>query len=165
MNSKKLEMAQHKFMEGIGRMSHAFGFNKFVAQLYALLYLNGRPFSLDEMVEVLGVSKGNISINIRELERWGAVKNVWVKGSRKDFYQADPDIKKIFLNKVKSALAKRSSEISNLAEEFGQALNSLDGDLTPEENVIVSAYNERLKALEEFKHLATNAALFLEKLV
>ena len=78
MNSKKLEMAQHKFMEGIGRMCHTFGFNKLLAQLYALLYLNGRPFSLDEMVEVLGVSKGNISVNIRELERWGAVKNVWV---------------------------------------------------------------------------------------
>ena len=93
-----LEVARDKFIEGISRMGDAFGLNRFVIQLYAFLYLSGKPLSLDEIVEALGASKGNVSINIRELEKWGAVRNIWIKGSRKDYYEAETDVKKVFLN-------------------------------------------------------------------
>ena len=88
--SGKLEIAQDRFIEGISRMSDTFGLNRFVIQLYVLLYLRDKPLCLDEMADALGVSKGNVSVNIRELEKWGAVKNIWVKGSRKDYYHRSP---------------------------------------------------------------------------
>lgn len=146
-----LELAHNKFIAGLGQMSSAFGLNRFVAQLYALLYLSSKPLSLDEIAQALGVSKGNVSINIRELEKWGAVRNVWVKGSRKDYYQAEPDVKRVFLNKVKSAIQKRTGELSNLIEEFGQILASMDGKLSEEETQVVAVYTERLQNLKEVK--------------
>ncbi len=161
--NNKLELAQNKFIEGIGRMSNTFGLNRFVAQLYALLYLNGKPLSLDEITEALGVSKGNVSINIRELEKWGAVKNIWVKGSRKDFYQADPDAKKVFLNKIKSALQKRTGELSNLLEEFDQILKSIDGALNEEDAKIVATYNERLEKMRQIKDSIASALEMFSK--
>ncbi|MBI2339298.1 MAG: hypothetical protein HYU99_02870 [Deltaproteobacteria bacterium] len=57
-------------------------------QIFALLYLSPEPLSLDDIVADLGVSKGNVSINIRVLEDFKLVKKVWVKGTRRDYYQA-----------------------------------------------------------------------------
>ncbi len=159
----KLEMAQDKFTEGIGKLAESFGLNKFMAQLYGVLYLSNKPLSLDELVERLKASKGNISLNIRELENWGAVKNVWVKGSRKDYYEADPDIRKVFMNKFKSSLGKRISQVSGMIEEFEAIVGSAGNEFTEEEKRIVKSYRERLKKIEGMKKLASKALVMAEK--
>ncbi len=163
--NNKLETAQNKFIGSIGNLCSDFGLNKFVAQLYALLYLSEEPLSLDDIVEKLKVSKGNISLNIRELEKWGAVRNVWVKGSRKDYYEAELDIKKVFSNKIRLSLERRITEVSNMLDEFSNIVKSASGELTEEERRIVKVYEERLKKVEELKALASNALKFAEKLL
>ncbi|MDD5421798.1 MAG: HTH domain-containing protein [Candidatus Omnitrophota bacterium] len=161
--NRKLEMAQDKFIESIGKLCGSFGLNKFVAQLYAVLYLSNKPLSLDEMAEELEVSKGSVSINIRELEKWGAVKNIWVKGSRKDYYEAELDIKKVFANKLRSAVQKRIAEVSNMTDEFKKITKSAATELTDEEKVIAQVYEERLKKIEELKAMAATALSLAEK--
>jgi len=160
-----LEVARDKFIEGISRMGDAFGLNRFVIQLYAFLYLSGKPLSLDEIVEALGASKGNVSINIRELEKWGAVRNIWIKGSRKDYYEAETDVKKVFLNKLKSAIEKKISEVSSLTVEFNKKIESNGGNLTEEERKTASIYKEKLKPIEELSVLAANALKIVDKLL
>lgn len=159
----KLEAAQSRFMESIGKLAEGFGLNKFTAQLYAAIYLSDKPLSLDELVEKLGASKGNVSLNIRELERWGAVRSVWVKGSRKDYYEAEQDIKKVLANKVKTGVKKRVGEVSNMISEFKSIIESASGELTPEDKLIVKGYNERLKKIEELNSLATKALAIASK--
>lgn len=161
--NKKLEIAQDRLMEMLSRLCDSFGLNKFVAQLYALLYLNDGPLSLDEIVERLKVSKGNVSINIRELERWGAVKNVWVKGSRKDFYEAELDLKKIISGKLKSSMERRLLEISNMLDEVNVIVKSAEPDLCEEEKNMVKVYQDRLGKIEELKKMASTALSFAEK--
>lgn len=155
--SGNLETARNRFIEGVSRMGDDFGLNRFVLQLYALLYLADKPLSLDEIAEELGVSKGNVSVNIRELEKWGAVRNIWIKGSRKDYYEAEPDIKKVFLNKVKSAIEKKLAEVSNLTAEFKEAAQSGNGSLSDEEKAAARVYKEKLKKIEGLKGLASSA--------
>lgn len=161
--NKNLELAQDRFIERIGNMCSKFGLNHFIAQLYALLYLNNEPLSLDDLTQRLKVSKGNVSINIRELERWGAVRKIWIKGSRKDFYQAESDVKKVFLSKVKYGIQKRISEVSGILEEFNNTVSSASAKLTPEERKIIKGYKDRLKKIEELKSLASNALRLAEK--
>lgn len=161
----RLEKAQQKFIDGVGRISNILGVNRSVAQLYAYLYLNHKPMSLDEITEALGASKGNISINIRELEKWGAVRKIWVKGSRKDFYEAETDVKKIFLVNLNSSIRKRTTELSNMIEEFNYLITFEDTELTDEEKNTVKVYKDRLKNIEELKMLATNALTFADKLL
>lgn len=162
---KDLDIARDKFIEGISRMGDAFGLNRFVIQLYVFLYLSDKPLSLDEIAEALGVSKGNVSINIRELERWGAVRNIWIKGSRKDYYEAESDVKKVFLNKFKSAIEKRISEVSNLTAEFNKVIQVNDGNLSDEDKVKTKVYEQRVKKIEELKALASKALSVAEKFV
>jgi len=161
---KALEKAQAKFIGYISSVCDDFGLNRFVAQLYGILYMSDRPLSLDEISERLGASKGNVSINIRELERWGAVRKIWVKGSRKDYYEAELDIKKIFFTKMRSSLQKRLSEVSNMIDEFNVIIGSAGNELSEEERGIVKVYQQRLHKIEELKELASNAIIFAEKL-
>ncbi len=164
MNTK-LENAQHRFMEGIGTLCDSFGLNKFIAQLYALLYLSERPLSLDDMASKLKVSKGNISLNIRELEKWGAVRNIWVKGSRKDYYEANLDVKKVMAGKLKSGVQRRMAEVSDMISEFKRIIQSASSELTDEEKGIVKIYEERLKKIEELEALVSNAMSLADKLL
>src|SRR3989338_5100918 len=101
MNDKLLK-AQDLFLDKINNICNKFGLNNIMAQLYVMLYFNNNPLSLDDMVERLKISKGSASVNIRALERYGAVRQVWVKGSRKDYYEAEPDISKIIFDRTKS---------------------------------------------------------------
>jgi DNA-binding transcriptional regulator GbsR (MarR family) len=61
------------------------------ARIFALLYLETEPLSLDDIAAELEQSKSNISINVRVLVDWHLVKRKPVPGSRKDHYLAATD--------------------------------------------------------------------------
>lgn len=96
-----------EFARFAGELAESFSFNRSVGQIYGLLYLQESPLSLEDIGQRLSMSKGNASINIRLLESWGAVRSVSVVGSRKDFYEANRDIKQVALRRVREGLAKR----------------------------------------------------------
>lgn len=96
-----------EFVEMMGHLGSGIGLSKVACQLYALLFIKVKPLSLDEMMDYLKMSKGNISINIRALEGWGAVRKVWKKGSRKDFYQCEENVPQIVLTRLQEGLVKR----------------------------------------------------------
>jgi DNA-binding transcriptional regulator GbsR (MarR family) len=138
---------QHGIMETMGRITSFWGFSKIMGQLYGLLYLSPKPLTLDEMAENLQISKGNVSINIRALERWNMVRQVWIKGDRKDFYEAETDFWKI----IRGVLKEREKK------EFDQALGAIAGlrkrgeDAHKREKNAETAFAvERLKKLEDF---------------
>lgn len=161
----KLRDAQDKFIESVGRISDVFGINRSVAQLYAFLYLNQKPLSLDEIVEALGASKGNVSINIRILEKWGAVRNIWKKGSRKDYYEAEPDVKKVLSSNLKSAMEKRLGEVSDMVREFDAVIQSAKESKNDDEKKTAKAYEERLRRIDELKKLVLGALSLADKLL
>ncbi len=101
LNEKKsedFERALNIFIEAAGKISaNMLGMvNRVGGQIYALLFLSHEPLSLDEIASLLKISKSNISINIRLLEDYKLVRKIWVKGSRRDYYEACRDYPKQF---------------------------------------------------------------------
>ena len=135
------------FLEKINSICNKFGLNNIMAQLYAILYLSERPLSLDDMVERLKISKGSASINMRALERYGAVRQVWVKGSRKDYYEAEVDIAKVVLDRIRSMAQGRLSEVDDMIKSYHKALGLVGSDRKDEEGS-VKVFRERLAQLE-----------------
>jgi len=90
-NEITIDYAVDAFIDGAGKISSALlgMVNKVGGQIYALLFLSEEPLSLDEIAERLQVSKSNISINIRLLEEMKLVRKIWVKGSRRDYYEVE----------------------------------------------------------------------------
>lgn len=91
-----LVAAQDQFILVWGRMSSSWGINRTMAQIHALLLVTGRPHSVDEIIERLHISRGNASMNLRDLMEWGIVHRFRRPGDRKDIYVSEADIWAVF---------------------------------------------------------------------
>ncbi len=165
MNSK-LKVIEEEFIETIGQLSESLSINRIVGQLYALLFLSPGPLSLDDMVDKLKISKGNASVNIRELERWNAVKKVWIKGERKNFYRANLDVLKIVINCFKNGLIQRMKKTTDKIEKTQETLNKSSSlFINKEEKNIAEIYQDRLKRIKEISEKTENLVKVLSGLV
>ena len=80
------------FVDGVGAGAAPSGLvSQLQGRIFALLYLESKPMSLDEIAAQLQQSKSNISTTIRGLIEWHLVRRVPVPGSRKDHYEATTD--------------------------------------------------------------------------
>ncbi|MBK8574376.1 MAG: hypothetical protein IPN90_01405 [Elusimicrobia bacterium] len=138
-----------EFARFAGELAESFSFNRSVGQIYGLLYLQESPLSLEDIGQRLSMSKGNASINIRLLESWGAVRPVSLVGSRKDFYEANRDIKQVALRRVKEGLTKR---LDRAEEQLVHLLNSGNG---------ISVAQKRIQELQSLIIKARKAMVFI----
>lgn len=87
-----LPPAFERFVLAWGSLGGAWGVNRSVSQIHALLYLSERPLSAEEIVEALGIARSNVSNSLKELIAWGLVRRAPVKGDRRDHFEAETDI-------------------------------------------------------------------------
>ena len=90
-----LDETRQSFIENLSRISQFWGYSRAMGALYGALYLSPAPLSLDDLMPIVGVTKGAISTNIRALEQLGMVHKHVRTGDRKDYYRADTDFWKI----------------------------------------------------------------------
>ena len=114
-----LEEARDRIIENLSRIAEFWGYSRAMGGLYAALYLSPGPLSLDDLIPIVGVTKGAISTNIRALEQLGMVHRHLKTGDRKDYYEADTDFWKI----AKTILERRQRP------EFAKALNGVSSTL------------------------------------
>jgi DNA-binding transcriptional regulator GbsR (MarR family) len=132
--SIEVQNALDRFIESAGKISaNMLGMvNKVGGQIYALLFLSRQPLSLDDISEILQVSKGNISVNVRLLEELKLVKKIWVKGSRRDFYEANRDypkkLLKGFFDRIREGIDESIRLINTCHSQFGEALHDIRMD-------------------------------------
>jgi DNA-binding transcriptional regulator GbsR (MarR family) len=153
MKNPELEKIRDEFTEIAGQLGARLGLSRTVGQLYGLLFLSDEPLCLDYMVERLKVSKGGVSTNIRELEKWGAVRKVWVKGSRKDFYEANPDTIKIVISRFKIGIQQRLNEMSEGINRFEKIISEIENNLPVDEKKKAQFYKEKFKKLKKMQAL------------
>lgn len=137
---------RERFIYEIGEFAGGLGLSRSVGQLYAFLYMSPDPACLDDMAEACGMSKATASINIRELERWGAVRKVWVRGDRKDYYEANRDVPGIALDRLRDGLGRRLNGLENALEQAAQQIEQMTDDPASRD-----FYRKRLKELGKYR--------------
>jgi DNA-binding transcriptional regulator GbsR (MarR family) len=141
-----LSQARTNFIEGMSRISDFWGFPKAMGAIYGAIYLSPDPISLDALVAQVGVSKGAVSTNVRQLERLGMVHKHFQLGDRKDYYTAETD----FWQLVKNVLREREKN------EFSRALKTIEESLEMVENTnaqddeLAAFYKVRLDNMKRF---------------
>ncbi len=85
-----------QFVEHWGMMARSWGINSTMGELFALLYITGTDWTADELREWLLVSRGNVSMNLRELMSWGVVHKVHRTGERREFFRAEAEVWTLF---------------------------------------------------------------------
>src|SRR6187399_2567614 len=91
-----LQASRDEFVTQWGAMGSAWGINRTMAQIHALLITSQQPLTTDEIMEDLQISRGNAHGNLRELVSWGLVRSVVRKGERKEYFEAEKHVWKMF---------------------------------------------------------------------
>ncbi len=87
-----LTAAARKFVLHWGEMGQAWGINRTMAQVHALLFIAPEPLDAEEISQLLDVSRSNVSTSLRELITWGVVRRVHLIGDRRDRFEALKDV-------------------------------------------------------------------------
>ena len=77
-------------------MGSLWGINRTMAQVHALLFISDKPLPAVDIMEELQISRGNVSMALRELIAWGIASRVHVKGERKEYYATEKDVWDMF---------------------------------------------------------------------
>jgi len=91
-----LSPVQQKFILHWGEMGTRWGVNRTVAQIHALLFISHQPLNAEQIVQVLGVARSNVSSSLKELQGWGIVKRVHVLGDSRDHFESMKDVWEMF---------------------------------------------------------------------
>ena len=112
-----------EFVGHWGLMARAWGINSTMGELFALLYITGTDWTADDLRHWLGVSRGNVSMNLRELLLWGVVHKVHRAGERRELFRAETDVWTLF-RKILSERKRRELDpsLSVLDRAFQAAL-------------------------------------------
>ena len=74
------------FVMHCGEMGSRWGFNRTVGQMYGLMIINEDPLTAVDIAETLNISRGNVSMGIKELQSWRLISVTHKPKDRKEYY-------------------------------------------------------------------------------
>ncbi|MFU8806697.1 MAG: GbsR/MarR family transcriptional regulator [Bradymonadaceae bacterium] len=122
--------AEINFVERFGLLSEEDGQSRIAGRLFGLLILRDDPMSLDDIAEVLQVSKASVSTNARRLDEGGVLERTTKPGDRRDFYRVCPNALETTFDRIKyrmsSIVELVQATIPHLPAESGGAKRRLE---------------------------------------
>jgi DNA-binding transcriptional regulator GbsR (MarR family) len=144
----KLKQSRDEFVAQWGALGTQWGINRTMAQIHALLMTAPEPLSTDEVMEDLSISRGNAHTNLKELVAWGLVRIVVRKGDRREYFEAEKDVWKIFTTVARE---RKRREIDPALAVLRRCADESREIETPEGR----AFHEQMRHLEEFVEFAS----------
>jgi len=137
------EKIKKELIQRFGDAYKAFGLNKLMGHIIALLLFSPQPLSLDEITKQLGRSKGPISQIVRRLRDKRLIRKAWMpENNRKDYYEIEPEVfEHAFRNNLE--LIKNNKRISSQLKEKIRSANKQS----------LETINIRMKEMEMFYSL------------
>jgi DNA-binding transcriptional regulator GbsR (MarR family) len=145
--SKAFVRAREEYLAEWGALGSAWGVNRTMSQIHALLMVAPEPLNTDDIMAELSISRGNAHGNLKELVAWGLVRPVAVKGSRKEHFEGEKDVW-VVVQKIAQARKRRELEPVLAVLDRGIAAT---GGLTDGE---ARAFRKQLIELRRFARLA-----------
>ena len=139
---RELPPAIERFVLQWGDMGGKWGVNRSVSQIHALLYLSERPLTAEDIADMLGLARSNVSNSIKELQGWSLIRRVPIKGDRREHFEAETDIWEMF---ARIAAGRKEREIDPAVAALRACVAEAGRD--PKIHPVAS---ERLKAMLAF---------------
>ena len=149
-----LQNARDSMIEGLGQLTDFFGFSPVMGRLYGALLMSPNPLSMDELEAIVAKSKASVSTHMHALERWGMVRQIWVKGDRRNFYAAEGDLWKIITYILESRERREVGVALNVLARNANALEDARPRLDDEERALAEYYLAQIKNLQSFFQVA-----------
>ncbi|CAH9065312.1 hypothetical protein PSECIP111951_03573 [Pseudoalteromonas holothuriae] len=143
------------FVLHCGEMGSRWGFNRTIGQMVALLVIHEQPLTANEIAESLKISRGNVSMGIKELQSWQLVKVTHIPGDRKEYYAPNGSIWDL-ANRVFEERRKREVDptLTLLRDQI------LEGGNSPEEEYA----NNQIQTIHDLLETITKWSAELQRL-
>lgn len=106
-------------VDAVGNVIEFWGFKRNQGRVWALLYLRDAPMTAGELERALKLSKGGVSMLLRDLERWGVILRVRWPGSSAWNYRAESEL----LTMVRRVIERREGEfIARIKADLTESL-------------------------------------------
>lgn len=153
----EFQQTKERFILHWGEMGTKWGINRTMAQVQALLFISERPLSADEIMDALQISRGNVSMSLRELINWGIVSKMHVKGERKEFFTTEKNVWKMFKIILRERKKREIDPITDVLHDLHSTLESSDH---PDKQYA----QKQLESLIEFVETGNNLYDYTENL-
>ncbi|MFO0599031.1 MAG: MarR family transcriptional regulator [Myxococcaceae bacterium] len=139
-------------VDAVGNVIEFWGFKRNQGRVWAFLYLRDVALTAAEIERELELSKGGVSMLIRDLERWGVILRVRSPGDSAWRYRAETDL----LHMARRVIEEREfSFISRIRADLEEARR-----IASEDKKTTAAQLDRLQKMETLAE-ATEKALKL----
>jgi HTH-type transcriptional regulator, glycine betaine synthesis regulator len=143
--------AKRNMVQCAGNLFQKVGLPRSTGQIYGLLYLSKTPMTLDDIVSSLELSKGSASNGTRHLVSLGAIRQVWVPGERKDYFESVGDIssilRSIYQEFIRPRVGATGRTLSNILTELDD--DRAQGTMSAEEAEFCRGRLESLLKLQK----------------
>jgi DNA-binding transcriptional regulator GbsR (MarR family) len=137
-----LPVTVERFILQWGDMGGAWGVNRSVSQIHALLYLSERPLTAEDIADALGIARSNVSNSIKELLAWGLIRRVPIRADRRDHFEAETDIWEVA---ALIAAGRKQRELDPAIAALKACMVAAEAD-----DAIHPVARQRLKAMLDF---------------
>ena len=138
-----LTAARDEFIAQWGAMGGAWGINRTMAQVHALLMTSDRALTTDEVMAELRISRGNAHQNLRELVGWGLVRSVLRKGERKEYFESEKDVWRMFCTIARERKRREVEPALRALRACEEQTRGLRGEKA-------ATFNRQIRALADF---------------
>ncbi len=142
----KFTQAKNDLINFWGVIGTAWGINKTMAQIYALLLVSKNPMSIEEIMDELHISRGNASMNVRALIDWGLAFKEIRPGERKEYFCGEKDVWEM---SRKVAAERRKREIEPLLKKLKQ-VKKIESTKTEDVQEFEKVVNELYQLVDAF---------------
>jgi len=149
-----LQAVRDSVIRGLGQLTDFFGFSPVMGHLYGALLMSPDALSLDALEAIVSKSKASVSMNMQALERWGMVRQVWVKRDRRKYYEAESDLWKIVTYVIESRERREVGVALNILEDDARRLELATSSMSASERELARHYLAQVQNLQSFFKLA-----------
>jgi DNA-binding transcriptional regulator GbsR (MarR family) len=155
--TRSLDEVKDDFIAQWGAFGSQWGINRTMAQIHALLMVVPDAMNTDEVMDNLTISRGNAHTNLKELVNWGLVRIIVKKGERKEYFEAEKDVWRIFITILRERQRREIDPALELLRNCQDETKDLKG-------IGAETFRNQVKELETFVSFARNIGSKVDKL-
>ena len=141
---------EEAFIRQWGDMGAAWGINRTMAEIHALLFITGTPLCTDDVMERLNISRGNASMSLRALCDWGIVRRLHKRGERREYFESLGDVWEMFSLIAAERKRREMDPVLETIRQCQQMLDEASLGKAAAKREDVQATRQRLAGMEEF---------------
>lgn len=144
--ARRLHDAKEHFVASWADMAAHWGVPRSMTVVHAILFLEGAPMDMDQIMAAARISRGNASMTLRALEQWELVSRTPAASTRRDLFQAQTDAWGFFTTLLR---VKKAREVDPLTAALRRC-RTLAGSEAPSDPARAAefeAFSEKLDGM------------------